>query len=107
MQYHILNEGVLDNKNTYIDLLRQFVIRYGNEYGITKIGIFGSIARGTDDNDSDIDIFYEGQPIGLLDSRDLKTHLENYFKRPVDLVRNHKYINPTLLKYIHSEIIYV
>ena len=97
----------MNNKNEYIDLLRQFTIDYGNEYGITKIGIFGSVARGLYNNDSDIDVFYEGQPIGLLDSRDLKTQLEIYLKRPVDLVRNHKYINPSLLKRINSEIIYV
>ena len=97
----------MNSKNKYIDLLHQFTINYGNEYGITKIGIFGSVARGSYNNDSDIDIFYEGQPIGLLDNRDLKSHLENYLKRPIDLVRNHKYINPSLLKHINNEIIYV
>lgn len=97
----------MDNKDKYIDLLHQFLLKYGDEYGITKIGIFGSAARGTDDKDSVIDIFYEGLPIGLLDSRDLKSHLEDFLNRPVDLVRNHKYINPTLLKHINNEIIYV
>ncbi len=97
----------MNGTNKYIDLLRQFTIAHGNEYGITKMGIFGSVARGSYSNDSDIDIFYEGKPIGLLDSRDLKGHLENYLKRPIDLVRNHKYINPSLLKHINSEIIYV
>ena len=94
-------------ENKYIDLLRRFAIDYGKEYGITRIGVFGSVARGFDTDKSDIDIFYEGQPVGLLDSRDLKSHLENYLQRPVDLVRNHKYINPTLLNQINSEIIYV
>lgn len=97
----------MDSKDKYINLLRQFIISYGKEYGITKMGIFGSVAYGTDDNDSDIDIFYDGLPIGLLDSRDLKSHLENYLDRSVDLVRNHKYINPILLKQINSKIIYV
>jgi predicted nucleotidyltransferase len=97
----------MNSKNKYIDLLHQFKIHYGKEYGITKIGIFGSVARGVDGNDSDIDIFYESSPIRLLDKRDLKNHLENYLKRPIDLVRNHKYINPLLLKHINNEIIYV
>ena len=97
----------MEEENNYIALLRQFVINHGNEYGIVKMGVFGSVARGSYNNDSDIDVFYEGQPIGLLDSRDLKSHLENYLKKPVDLVRNHRYINPSLLKHINSEIIYV
>ena len=96
----------MNSKNEYIELLRQFKRNYGDEYGITKIGIFGSVARNSYRNDSDIDIFYEAQPIGLLDSRDLKSHLENYFKQPIDLVRNHKYINSSLLNRINSEIIY-
>jgi len=97
----------MDNKNEYINLLHQFKINYGNEYGITKLGIFGSVARNSYRNDSDIDVFYEGKPIGLLDNRDLKSHLEDYLKRPIDLVRNHKYINPLLLKQINNDIIYV
>ena len=96
----------MNSKNEYIELLRQFKINYGDEYGIIKIGIFGSVARDTYANDSDIDIFYEAQPIGLLDNRDLKSHLEHFFKQPIDLVRNHKYINPLLLNHINSEIIY-
>jgi len=97
----------MKKENNYIVLLRQFAINHGHEYGITRMGIFGSVARGSYTNNSDIDIFYEGKPIGLLDSRDLKSHLESYLERPVDLVRNHKYINPSLLKHINSEIIYV
>jgi predicted nucleotidyltransferase len=97
----------MNSNYKYIDLLHQFKTNYGKEYGITKIGIFGSTARNTYSTDSDIDVFYEGQPIGLLDNRDLKSHLENYFQRPIDLVRNHKYLNPALLENINSEIIYV
>jgi predicted nucleotidyltransferase len=51
--------------------------------------------------------FTEVCPIGLLDSKDLKNHLENYLERPIDLVRFHKYLNPLLLNNINSEIIYL
>jgi len=64
--------------NNHIAQLRQFAINYAKEYGITKIGIFGSVARGSFNENSDIDIFYEGQLIGLLDKRDLKSHLESF-----------------------------
>jgi predicted nucleotidyltransferase len=98
---------MMNNKEQYIKRLHQFVVNYGNEYGIKRIGIFGSVARGADNEQSDIDIFYEGKPNTLLDGKDLKTHLENYLQRPIDLIRNHKYINPVLLNHIRQEIIYV
>ena len=97
----------MERENKYIDLLRRFAIDHGKEYGISKIGVFGSLARDSATDKSDIDIIYEGQPIGLLDNRDLKSHLESYLQRPIDLVRNHKYISPILLKQINREIIYV
>lgn len=32
-------------REEYIRLLRNFVSEYGAEYGISRIGIFGSVAR--------------------------------------------------------------
>jgi predicted nucleotidyltransferase len=81
--------------------------KHGNDYGITCMGIFGSVARGEQTKNSDIDIYYEGQVIGLLDSRDLSSYLENILGVPVDLVRKHNYIRPALLERIMKEIIYV
>ena len=40
----------------YLQLLKQFKDSKGISYGIKKIGLFGSVARGDDTEDSDIDI---------------------------------------------------
>ena len=39
-----------------ISLLKNFKQKFGDTYGITKLGIFGSVARGENTEDSDIDI---------------------------------------------------
>ncbi|MDR1866554.1 MAG: nucleotidyltransferase domain-containing protein [Bacteroidales bacterium] len=91
----------------YIRLLRAFKDEHGAEYGITRMGIFGSVARGEQTESSDVDVYYEGQVIDLLDPRDLHGSLENLLEGRVDLVRRHNYMRPAFLERIMKEIIYV
>ena len=97
----------MESTNKYITVLHHFMQNHGKEYGITRMGIFGSVARGEHTNSSDIDIYYEGHVIGLLDSRDLHGDLETILGVRVDLVRKHHYIRPALLERIMKEIVYV
>ena len=45
--------------NDYITLLRRYLITKADAYGITKIGIFGSVARNEQTEDSDVDVCVE------------------------------------------------
>ncbi|MDO4259279.1 MAG: nucleotidyltransferase family protein [Actinomycetaceae bacterium] len=57
-------------------------------YGIGRLDIFGSVARGDHRVDSDIDLLYElapGQHLGW-EITDLSDELARIFNRPVDLV---------------------
>ena len=47
----------------YLRDLQQFKQQYAAEYGIERIGIFGSVARGEQTENSDIDIYYEGKSL--------------------------------------------
>ena len=49
-----------------IQLLKQFKLDRAETYGIRKLGLFGSVARGEQQDDSDVDVVYEGQPNLLL-----------------------------------------
>lgn len=40
----------------YLRLLRQYKESFADKYGIERIGIFGSVARGEQTKDSDVDI---------------------------------------------------
>jgi len=57
-------------------------------YGIARLMIFGSVARGTDEPTSDLDILYELQPGRRLgwEIEDLADELSGLFGRRVDHV---------------------
>ncbi len=97
----------METTGKYLRTLRRFMKNHGEEYGIVRMGIFGSVARGEQTEHSDIDIYYEGEPIGLLDKRDLRSYLENILGIPVDLIRKHNYLRPAFLEKIMKDIIYV
>jgi len=90
----------------YLSLLSEFASKYAARYGINRIGIFGSVARGEDKRDSDIDIYYEGNPQSLMSSLDLHGELEKLFGRKVDLIRKHSNMNKYLKERINKELIY-
>jgi len=91
----------------YIHLLRQFKQEHASEFGIVRIGIFGSVARGEQIEGSDIDIFYEGPSLGLKSLVGLPTALEFFLETPVDVIRKHKNLRPNFVKTIERDIIYV
>jgi len=73
-----------------------------------RIGVFGSVARGENTENSDIDILYQlKDSIGLLNIVRMKNSLEEKLNTKVDLV-SERYINPKLKPYIMNdlEIIY-
>lgn len=57
-------------------------------YGIARLHVFGSVARGTASPDSDIDVLYELEPGRRLgwEIEQLTDELADIFGRPVDLV---------------------
>ena len=95
-------------REQYISILRNFVLEHGAEYGITRMGIFGSVARGEQTGDSDIDIYFETEKkITLFRMGGLMHDLKELFGVPVDLVHNTERL-PTMFKQrIEKEIIYV
>lgn len=86
--------------------LKQFKMQYADEYGVERIGIFGSFARGEQKDNSDIDIYYEGKSLGLKSLVSFPAELERMFGMPVDVVRKHNNLRPSFLKRIMNEIVY-
>jgi predicted nucleotidyltransferase len=91
----------------YIVLLRKFMSEHGAEYGISRIGIFGSVARGEQTSGSDLDIYYEGPALGLKSLTGLPRALSEYTKMPVDVVREHQGLDPAFRQRILNEVVYV
>ncbi|MDR0836284.1 MAG: nucleotidyltransferase family protein [Tannerella sp.] len=97
----------METTTKYISLLRKFKHEHASEYGIKRLGIFGSVARGEQTENSDLDIVYESETMNLWDDVGLWQELEMYFGKSVDVVGLHKYMNPLLKQNIEKEAIYV
>ena len=66
-------------------------------FGIARLDVFGSVARGEDGPGSDVDLLYElaqGQSLGW-EIEDLSQDLADLFGRPVDLV-SRKALHPLI-----------
>ena len=92
--------------NDYITILRKYLSTKADAYGITKIGIFGSVAINEQTEDSDVDVCVEMKKPDLFTMVHIKEELQELFGKPVDLVRLRKNMNPMLLKQIKRDGIY-
>ncbi len=66
-------------------------------FGIARLDVFGSVARGEDGPGSDVDLLYElaqGRALGW-EIEDLSQDLADLFGRPVDLV-SRKALHPLI-----------
>ena len=73
-----------------------------SKYGLTRIGIFGSVARDEQTDASDVDVCYEGKVPSLLTLDIIQTELENLFGCPVDMVRVREDMNGLLRQRIQK-----
>ncbi|OJV87591.1 MAG: nucleotidyltransferase [Bacteroidia bacterium 44-10] len=73
-------------------------------YNPVRIGIFGSVARGEDSENSDVDILYQlKEVIKFTNLLRLHEELEQKLNRKVDLV-SEKYAHPKLKPYIMKDL---
>ena len=87
-------------------ILRDYKAQLAEKYGISEIGVFGSVARDEIREDSDIDVFVKMYP-DLLKRACLKEELESVLGKKVDVVRYRPGMNKFLKKRIDNEGTYV
>jgi len=92
--------------NDVIEKLRHLKPELEKRYGVTRIGIFGSVARNEAHSGSDIDIVVDMAP-DLLKRVSLKAELESLFGKRVDVIRYWHGMNNYLKVRIDQEAIYV
>ena len=90
-----------------IKVLRDYKREYAEQYGILKIGIFGSVARDEATENSDVDVVVRIAKPDLFLLAGLKYELEERLDRQVDIVTYRENMNQFLKKRIDSEAIYV
>lgn len=75
----------------------------GERYGVARLDVFGSVSRGENRPDSDLDLLYELKPGTRLGFRffEFEDELVALFGRPVDLVAR-----DSVNKHIRSQILH-
>ena len=95
------------NRAEILERLSDYKKKNQERYRFTRIGIFGSVAKGRADAQSDIDIVVEQTEPDLFLLGCIKTDLEEEFGAPVDLVRFRHDMNVFLKNRIAREVVYV
>ena len=90
-----------------INLLRDYVTKNAAKYSIIRMGIFGSVARGEQTEDSDIDVYLETSKPSMFAMVYIKEDLQDLFGCRVDLVRLREHMDSFLMSRIEKEGIYV
>jgi len=86
-----------------LNYLTQHKKEFQEKYNIEKIGLFGSYARNEASTESDIDIFVK-MPPKMFNLIALKQQIEKDLKKSVDILREHKQMEPFLLNMIQKDI---
>ena len=90
-----------------ISILKRHKAELAKKYGVTKLGIFGSMARNEAVESSDVDVVVEMKVPDLFTMVDLKNNLELILETKVDIVRYWNRMNRYLKKRIDDEARYV
>jgi len=85
------------------DEIKQIVTALGNQYGIERVFLFGSYARGDNTENSDIDFRIDkGKIRGLFQLCSFKNQLEDRLGKKVDVLTTQS-LDQEFLKHIAKE----
>lgn len=90
-----------------IAILRKFKKEYGEKYGIEKLAIFGSVARGEQKEDSDVDVCVQLQNPDYFIRMEIKESLEQRLGIKVDVVSLTAIMRNLFRTHIEKDAIYI
>jgi predicted nucleotidyltransferase len=87
--------------------IKSKILPFVNKYGIRRVGIFGSFARGDAKESSDIDLIFDFEKeFGLFALSGLKLALEDELGKKIDMVEFSS-LDPYISKNIMDEVIMI
>ncbi len=95
------------SKDIVLEYLTQYKKEHTKDYNLIKLGVFGSVARGDNNNQSDIDIVVEFSKPNLFVQAGIMEDLKEKFNVDVDVIALSNHTNPKLLNRINKDVIYV
>ena len=94
-------------RSDVMEKLSEFGKNRRDEFGIVRLGVFGSAARDRITDESDIDVVVILADPDLLTLVGIKQELEDLLQRPVDIVRYREKMNTFLKQRIERDAVYV
>jgi predicted nucleotidyltransferase len=88
-----------------IDILKLHEEEIKKRFGVRRIGLFGSFARGEQKETSDVDILVEFEEPTFDNFMNLAFFLEDLFSRRVELVTPDS-LSPYIAPYVEKEVVW-
>ena len=88
-----------------LKLLKEHENEIKRRFGVKRIGIFGSHARGAEKETSDVDVLVEFTKPSFDNFMDLAFFLEDLFGKEVDLVTT-KGLSPYVAPFVEREVVW-
>lgn len=70
----------METTQEIVDRLRAYKEKFADKYGIEQLGLFGSVARGEQDEKSDIDVFITMSRPSFFTRMNIKEELQKLFQ---------------------------
>ena len=74
--------------NNTLQELRNWKAENAGKYGIVEMGVFGSVARGEETAESDVDVVVTMEKPNLFTIARIQIELEQHLNKPVDVVHS-------------------
>lgn len=103
-----MQETVAVDQKFILDILRANRERLRDEFGIERIGLYGSFARNEQTEKSDVDLLFDLKNefrLSWTERQRLYQILRRKLHRKLDLVEG-RYMNPIIRHYAIKEILY-
>ena len=94
------------NLKTIISKLKEQKDFIHQNFGVEKIGIFGSYSKNLQTDKSDIDFYVEFKEKSFDNLTGLWNFLEDIYHTNIDIFYKHKNNNPVILSNIQKEVIF-
>jgi predicted nucleotidyltransferase len=90
-----------------LEKLKDFKDKRSEYFGIERIGLFGSTARGQQNKDSDVDVCVKLTKGSLFKLYGIQSELENILQCKVDVISLGALMRPLFKKSLENDAIYI
>ena len=97
----------METTEEILERLRNYKEQVAAKYGIEQLGVFGSVARGEQDDKSDIDVVIKLERPSFFTRMNIREELQKLFRRKIDIVTLHENMFHSFRQNFERDAIYV